>query len=170
MRAWKEGLNFHDLVTSDPTITSRVPRKQIEHAFDLQRQLRNVDKIFARVFRRRRSVHHQKRLRRRNRRVELNQSSCVIPREARDLLFPSDAHSGSFGRKERVLKDDKLNWDFSSSNTKRPAHFYEGRAAGGLLGLTKRWSLYVATSATPGPERDLTPGGINPNSPVVCGL
>jgi len=50
MRAWKEGLNFHDLVMKDRSITSRVPRKQIERAFDLKRQLRNIDQIFARVF------------------------------------------------------------------------------------------------------------------------
>ena len=50
MRAWKEGLNFHDLVLADKEITAKVPRKQIEYAFDLQRQLKNVDKIFARVF------------------------------------------------------------------------------------------------------------------------
>ena len=50
MRAWKEGLNFHDLVMHDKEITGRVPRKQIEKAFDLQRQLRNIDQIFARVF------------------------------------------------------------------------------------------------------------------------
>jgi adenylosuccinate lyase len=50
MRAWKEGLDFHALVLADKEITSRVPRKQIEYAFDLSRQLRNVDKIFARVF------------------------------------------------------------------------------------------------------------------------
>jgi len=50
MRAWKEGLNFKDLVLGDKTITSRVPRAQIERAFDLKRQLRNIDKIFARVF------------------------------------------------------------------------------------------------------------------------
>ena len=50
MRAWKEGLNFHDLVLADKEIAGKVPRKQIEHAFDLQRQLKNVDKIFARVF------------------------------------------------------------------------------------------------------------------------
>ena len=50
MRAWKEGLNFRDLVTRDQEITGRVPRKQIEMAFDLKRQLRNIDKIFARVF------------------------------------------------------------------------------------------------------------------------
>ena len=50
MRAWKEGLDFHELVLSDDAITSKVPRKQIEYAFDLPRQLKNVDKIFARVF------------------------------------------------------------------------------------------------------------------------
>ena len=50
MRAWKEGLNFYELVTADPAITGRVPRKQIDRAFDLQRQLKNIDKIFARVF------------------------------------------------------------------------------------------------------------------------
>jgi len=50
MRAWKEGLNFRELVLRDKAITSRVPKKQIEHAFDLKRQLQNIDKIFARVF------------------------------------------------------------------------------------------------------------------------
>src|SRR5256884_3767473 len=50
MRAWKEGLNFHDLVLKDKGIRRNVPRQQIERAFDLKRQLRNVDKIFARVF------------------------------------------------------------------------------------------------------------------------
>jgi adenylosuccinate lyase len=50
MHAWKEGLNFRDLVLHDKEIASRVPRKQIELAFDLKRQLRNIDKIFARVF------------------------------------------------------------------------------------------------------------------------
>jgi adenylosuccinate lyase len=50
MKAWKEGLDFHKLVLGDKEITSRVPAKQVEHAFELQRQLKNVDKIFARVF------------------------------------------------------------------------------------------------------------------------
>ena len=50
MRAWKEDLNFREEVMKDPEITSRVPEKQIEHAFSIQRQLRNVDKIFERVF------------------------------------------------------------------------------------------------------------------------
>ena len=51
MHAWKTGENFHDQVVNDAEITGRVPRKQLEAAFDLKRQLRNIDKIFARVFR-----------------------------------------------------------------------------------------------------------------------
>jgi adenylosuccinate lyase len=50
MRAWREGLNFRELVSKDKEITSRVSASKIERAFDLKRQLRNVDKIFARVF------------------------------------------------------------------------------------------------------------------------
>jgi adenylosuccinate lyase len=50
MRAWREGLDFHELVLADPEISGRVPRAKIEHAFDLKRQLKNIDKIFARVF------------------------------------------------------------------------------------------------------------------------
>ncbi len=50
VRAWKDDLDFHELVLEDPAISARVPRAKIEHAFDLKRQLRNIDKIFARVF------------------------------------------------------------------------------------------------------------------------
>ncbi|PYX64120.1 MAG: adenylosuccinate lyase [Acidobacteria bacterium] len=50
MRAWKEGLHFRQLVMSDKEITGLVPHQKIERAFDLKRQLRNIDKIFARVF------------------------------------------------------------------------------------------------------------------------
>jgi adenylosuccinate lyase len=50
MKAWKEYLNFRELILSDPEITSKVKRETLEHAFDLQRPLRNVDKIFRRVF------------------------------------------------------------------------------------------------------------------------
>jgi adenylosuccinate lyase len=50
MHAWKEGLNFRELILKDREITKRVPREQIERAFDLKRQLRNIDKIFTRVF------------------------------------------------------------------------------------------------------------------------
>jgi adenylosuccinate lyase len=50
MRAWKEGLDLRELVLKDKEVTSRIPRAQIERAFDLKRQLKNIDKIFARVF------------------------------------------------------------------------------------------------------------------------
>jgi len=50
MHAWKEGLNFRELVLKDKKITKLVPKARIERAFDLKRQLRNIDKIFARVF------------------------------------------------------------------------------------------------------------------------
>jgi adenylosuccinate lyase len=50
MRAWKEGLNFRELASKDEAITGRVPAKIIHQAFDMKRQLRNIDAIFARVF------------------------------------------------------------------------------------------------------------------------
>jgi adenylosuccinate lyase len=50
LRAWKENLDFHELILNDPEIRGRVPKTKIERAFDLKRQLKNIDKIFARVF------------------------------------------------------------------------------------------------------------------------
>jgi adenylosuccinate lyase len=50
MKSWKEGLNFKEAVLNDPEIAKRVPRAKLERAFDLTRQLRNVDKVFRRVF------------------------------------------------------------------------------------------------------------------------
>jgi len=50
MRAWKDGLDFREQILKDKEIAGRVPRAQVERAFDLRRQLRNIDKIFARVF------------------------------------------------------------------------------------------------------------------------
>jgi adenylosuccinate lyase len=50
MKAWREGLNFRELILEDKEITRRVPRTQLDRAFALKRQLRNIDKIFARVF------------------------------------------------------------------------------------------------------------------------
>lgn len=49
MRAWKEDLVFRDLIKADAEITSKLSPEKIEHAFDLNRQLRNVDAIFDRV-------------------------------------------------------------------------------------------------------------------------
>jgi len=50
MRAWKTGASFRQLVMKDREIGRRLSRPQMERAFNLQRQLRNVGKIFARVF------------------------------------------------------------------------------------------------------------------------
>jgi adenylosuccinate lyase len=50
MNAWKTGKNFRDAVYSDSAIKGKVDRKTLDRAFDLKRQLRNVDKIFVRVF------------------------------------------------------------------------------------------------------------------------
>jgi adenylosuccinate lyase len=50
LRSGKEGLNFRQEILSDKAITTRVPKAQLDRAFDLTRQLKNVDKIFARVF------------------------------------------------------------------------------------------------------------------------
>jgi adenylosuccinate lyase len=47
MNAWKEELVFRDLVEQDPAIRSRLP--QLDKTFHLDRQLANVDAIFARV-------------------------------------------------------------------------------------------------------------------------
>jgi len=49
MRAWKEGLNFRQLVMGDPAV-KRVPPEAMARAFDVKHQLRHVDAIFARVF------------------------------------------------------------------------------------------------------------------------
>ena len=55
MRAWKEGLTFRELVTADPDIMGRVPARIIQKAFDLKRQLRNMDAIFSRIFKQRKA-------------------------------------------------------------------------------------------------------------------
>ena len=49
MRSWKEGLNFREEVAKDPAITARLTPEKLAHAFDYNRQLANVDAIFARV-------------------------------------------------------------------------------------------------------------------------
>jgi len=50
MRAWDEKRDFRELVLADPEIIRVLPREKIERIFDLKVHLRNVDKIFARVF------------------------------------------------------------------------------------------------------------------------
>ncbi len=50
LAAWNDGSSFRDRIWKDKEITSRLSRTKLDHAFDLGRQLRNVNKIFARVF------------------------------------------------------------------------------------------------------------------------
>jgi len=50
MAAWKNGNNFRDAVRDDPEIRGKLSDQQLEHAFDLKRQLGNVEGIFKRVF------------------------------------------------------------------------------------------------------------------------
>jgi len=50
MRAWEEEADFRAAIEADPEIRAVLKPEQIGEAFSLERQLRNVDKIFARVF------------------------------------------------------------------------------------------------------------------------
>jgi adenylosuccinate lyase len=49
MRVWDEGRDFHELLREDPEVKARVPKEKLDAAFDLQHELRHVDRIFARV-------------------------------------------------------------------------------------------------------------------------
>jgi adenylosuccinate lyase len=50
MRAWEEEGDFRKAIEDDPQIRAVLKPEQIREAFSLERQLRNVDRIFARVF------------------------------------------------------------------------------------------------------------------------
>ena len=50
MAAWESDSSFREGVAKDPRITKYMTPKELEHTFDLQRQLRHVDKLFERVF------------------------------------------------------------------------------------------------------------------------
>ena len=50
MRAWENGEDFRELVGADPDIARVLSAAEINASFDLPRQLRHVDAIFARVF------------------------------------------------------------------------------------------------------------------------
>ena len=49
MKSWKEELVFRDEIAKEPAITSRLDAAKLARAFDYNRQLANVDAIFARV-------------------------------------------------------------------------------------------------------------------------
>src|SRR5438093_2100745 len=50
MAAWETEASFRERVANDPRIAKFLDAKALEHTFDLQRHLRYVDAIFARVF------------------------------------------------------------------------------------------------------------------------
>jgi len=52
MEAWEKGGDFKRLLQSDRDITRYLSKEDIERCFDLKYYLRNVDRIFERVFRR----------------------------------------------------------------------------------------------------------------------
>lgn len=50
MRVWDEGGDYVGLIKEDTDISSRLSVEEIDRVFDLKHYLRNVDKVFARVF------------------------------------------------------------------------------------------------------------------------
>jgi adenylosuccinate lyase len=50
MKAWEEEGDFRAAVEADPEIRVVLSAERIAESFSLERQLRNVDQIFARVF------------------------------------------------------------------------------------------------------------------------
>jgi adenylosuccinate lyase len=50
MKVWDEGANFRELVMKDRKVKEKLSREDLDALFDVGRQLRNVDKIFERVF------------------------------------------------------------------------------------------------------------------------
>jgi len=50
MRVWDEGANFRDLVINDKRVTDKLSAEELNALFDVDKQLRNVGKVFDRVF------------------------------------------------------------------------------------------------------------------------
>jgi len=50
MAAWESDSSFRERVAKDPRITKYLSAPELQNTFDLQRQLRYVDKLFERVF------------------------------------------------------------------------------------------------------------------------
>ena len=50
MAAWESETSFRERVAADPRISKYMDNAALERTFDLERQLRYVDAIFARVF------------------------------------------------------------------------------------------------------------------------
>ncbi len=50
MKVWDEGGDYHELIKSDADISSHLSQEEIARVFDLRHYLRNVEKVFDRVF------------------------------------------------------------------------------------------------------------------------
>jgi adenylosuccinate lyase len=50
LKAWDEGGDLQTLAAADKDISAHLTREQIDRVFSLKTYLRNVDKVFARVF------------------------------------------------------------------------------------------------------------------------
>jgi adenylosuccinate lyase len=50
MKVWDEGGDYLELVKADADISSHLSATEIARVFDLKHYLRNVEKVFARVF------------------------------------------------------------------------------------------------------------------------
>ncbi len=50
MKVWDEGLDYQDLIEKDADISSHLSAEEIARVFDVRHYLRNVEKVFARVF------------------------------------------------------------------------------------------------------------------------
>ncbi len=50
MKVWDEGGEYAELVKRDADISSQLTEEEIARVFDLKHYLRNIDKVFARVF------------------------------------------------------------------------------------------------------------------------
>jgi adenylosuccinate lyase len=50
MKVWDEGGEFRDLIAADKDITDKLSAEEVERIFSYEHYLRNVGKVFARVF------------------------------------------------------------------------------------------------------------------------
>lgn len=50
MKTWKEKEDFKQLLTNDPDISRSLSKEEIEECFDVKADLKNIDRIFERVF------------------------------------------------------------------------------------------------------------------------
>ena len=50
MKVWDEGGNYRELIKEDTDISSKLSEEEIDRVFDLKHYLRNVEKVFDRVF------------------------------------------------------------------------------------------------------------------------